>query len=235
MTSQPPIGIVAGSGIVLDALLDDVSAQRPFHQFPGLNAATVSGHAGLFIQGQCQNHPIIIQSGRLHFYEGHDHKTVTRPVDVLHKLGVRTILFTNAAGALRPEIEPGHLMAATSIHLWPCRRWPAHPDTLAIDLVLDRCGHSGPYAWVHGPCYETRAEIAALQAMGAHAVGMSTAPEIARCQDLGIRTAVISCITNNCCTPQVLTHDHVLRTARNISAKLCDRIRAALPQLAQNT
>ncbi len=233
MRPSPRIAIVAGSGLRLEGILDSREEEVPFEAVPGLAATGVSGHAGTFIFGRTGGVPIVLQLGRLHFYEGLGHEAITRPVEVLAGFGVRTILFTNAAGGLKPEMRTGDILAASAISLWPCVRWETQPGRLALDGVLPGCDWIGTYHWVHGPSYETRAEIAALQALGCDAVGMSTAPEAARCRELGICALAVSCITNNCCHPQVLTHEDVLSAARMASERLESIIRASLGSLEQ--
>ena len=225
------IAIVSGSGIDLTGLLDEETRRDTFADFPHLPDATVEGHTGQFIQGRCGDIPIILQTGRLHFYEGYDFAAVTSTVDHLHQLGASMIIFTNAAGGLRPEMNAGHLMAASDMATWPCARWTNRPDRVAPTRILDGCDSSGTYTWIHGPCYETQAEIKALQARESDAIGMSTAPEVLRCQQLGLESASISCITNNCCSPQTLTHEHVIEIAHNASQRIQGIIRQALPAL----
>lgn len=222
------IGVVAGSGVVLDALLNSVEARVPFAEVPGLHASTVSGHAGGFVFGSCLGKNVVLQSGRLHIYEGLPLEAVTATVDALASYGVHAIVFTNAAGGLKESMAPGDLMAATKIVRMPCHRWEYRLGALHPTIRLSGCDHEGVYLWVHGPSYETRAEIRALQQLGGHAVGMSTAPEIQRCEELGIQTAAISCITNNCCTPIRLIHEHVVQTAGQASARLVKTIRTAI-------
>lgn len=226
MTGPSPIGIVAGSGIELGPLLDRVTRSREFSEVPGLSETAVDGHGGLVVEGYCADIPIVLQCGRLHLYEGHPYEQVTRSVDLMHGLGVCAILFTNAAGALAADIHPGNLMAATRMSLYPYNSWPGRPDSLELDFELDRCDRRGTYVWVHGPCYETQAEVAALQSLEGDAVGMSTAPEVMRCHELGVRAGAISCITNDCGSPGVLRHEDVVRTARSASQKLCKVVRA---------
>ncbi|MCP4638997.1 MAG: purine-nucleoside phosphorylase [bacterium] len=226
-----PVGVVAGSGLDLSGLLDRVTRDDAFADMAGLTASTVQGHAGRFIHGFSGETPLVAQCGRLHAYEGLPLDEVTRTVDAMAEFGVRTIVFTNAAGGLREDMAPGDTMAAERLRVMGFRGWPGAPETLQPDLVVPGCAHQGTYAWVHGPCYETRAEIGMLQRLDADAVGMSTAPEIDRCRALGIRTAAISCITNNCCNRQVLTHTHVIETAKTASERITGLIRQALPTL----
>lgn len=107
MSSDNPLGIVAGSGIDLAQFLDDVSGEEVFENIPALPKAGVLGHEGRFIRGRCEGQAIVLQCGRLHFYEGCDYSTVVRPVDVMKAYGVRTVLFTNAA-ASRSLLDRNH-------------------------------------------------------------------------------------------------------------------------------
>ena len=226
-----PIGIVAGSGIALEPLIDQLGAEYSFAEALDMDVDTIPGQKGVFIEGTCDGIPIILQCGRLHFYEGHDYSTVNRTVDFMHKKGVRNVIYTNAAGGLKPNMHPGDLLAADTLALWPCQRWLEHPSDIQTDIQLEGCDHRGTYTWVHGPCYETQSEIHALQASNSDAVGMSTAPELARCHEWGMRGGSISCITNNCCAPQTLTHEHVLEIAATASERIQKILRDALPHL----
>ncbi|HPO12586.1 MAG TPA: purine-nucleoside phosphorylase [Candidatus Hydrogenedentes bacterium] len=222
---QHPIGIVAGSGIELNSILDTISEETPFSSVPELAGGGVEGHAYRFIRGRCGPAEVILQCGRFHAYEGFSFEEVVRPVQVMYEWGVRTIVFTNAAGGLLAPMKPGDLVAIDCIRTWPFKRFDL-PESLNTDFIVPGCDFTGVYGWMHGPCYETRAEIRTLQSLGCAAVGMSAGPEVFRCHSLGICAAVISCITNSCVTPQVLTHQHVLETARNSSARLCEQLRA---------
>jgi len=228
------VGIVGGSGIDLEGLLDTVQQEQAFHDVPGLRDGSVRGHGHKFLYGSCRGRAVILQCGRLHLYEGWGMDMVCRPVDVMHSLGVGTILFTNAAGGLLPEMKPGDLMAVSRVRLWPYRGWAHAPEFLDPTLIADGCDFVGELQWMHGPCYETRAEIGALQRLGASAVGMSVAPELARCAELGIHAAVISCVTNSCCRPQQLTHEHVIQTAHRASGRLTQLLQDVLPTLADS-
>lgn len=228
MTHSSAVGIVAGSGVELGSLLDRVTRSRSFSEVPGLRETAVPGHLGRIVEGYCGDAPIVLQSGRLHLYEGHPYEHVARSVDVMQELGVGAVLFTNAAGALAQEMNPGDLMAVSGISLHPFGSWPNRPDRLELDFEVDRCDRRGTYVWVHGPCYETKAEVAALRALEGDAVGMSTAPEVLRCHELGLRAGAISCITNHCGSRAILRHEDVVKTARSASLKLCGVIRAWL-------
>ena len=222
-----PFGIVSGSGIALRPLLDEIYSEQPFREIAGLTHSPVRGHDGTFIQGRCGETTLVLQCGRLHAYEGLPFEDVVRTVDVMNRYGVDRILFTNAAGGLWPEMNPGDLVTAGCVRTWRYGSFKL-PAVIDVDFRAPGCDFTGDYVWMHGPSYETRAEIAALQNLGAAVVGMSTAPELLRCHQLGIQAGLISCVTNSCCKHQVLTHAHVLDTAQRTSARLCRIIRQAL-------
>lgn len=227
----PRIAVVSGSGLSLEGIFDRVDHEQSFAEIPSLISSGVPGHDGKFVFGELDDVSLVLQCGRIHFYEGHHYAAVTQCVDWLYSIGIANIVFTNAAGGLRAEMQPGDLMAVTTVSLWPFRSWTDRPESIEPDFMVEGCDTSGRYTWVHGPCYETPAEIAALQQLGGDAVGMSTAPEMHRCAELGIRAAAISCITNNCCVPDVLTHDHVLKTAASASDKLTQLLRQTIPSM----
>lgn len=225
-TNGGAIGFVAGSGIDLVPLLDTIVKRVSFGDLSGLFAPSVEGHDGEFLVGRCGRTPLIVQRGRLHFYEGYHFGEVTRTVDALAEMGVVTVVFTNAAGGLRESLAPGAILAATRIETLRCARWDYQPASFCPSFVLDGADGSGTYCWVPGPNYETRAEIGMLQSRGADAVGMSTAPELLRCQQLGIAAGALSCITNNCLSPQKLSHTEVVSVASQASERLCRILRA---------
>lgn len=219
-----PVGIVSGSGIHLKPLLDEVLLELPFAEVEGLTATTVAGHDGAFVFGRCDGHPVILQSGRIHLYEGHSPRAVAAMVEALHAFGVRTLILTNAAGGLEESLAPGDWVAADAVRTW---RFNAHPfpEVMTPDFIVPGCRTRGTYIWMHGPCYETRAEIRALQAMGGKTVGMSVALELERSQQLGMRVGVVSCVTNNCTTQESLSHAQVVEAAERASAHLCAILR----------
>lgn len=231
MSGTSTVAVVAGSGIDLRGLLDEIEWQKPFSDFPNMAGTGVEGHPGTVTKGTMGPVSLLLQSGRAHLYEGHDIEAVTRTVDLLHELGARAIVLTNAAGGLIESMKPGDLLSVRSIRAWPSASWPFKTREIELNWVIPDCDWEGTYAWVHGPCYETPAEIRALRAFQASAVGMSTAPEVARCHALGLPVAVVSCITNNCWDTGELTHDHVLTTAHGSSQKIARVIRNELIRL----
>ena len=227
-----PIAFVGGSGIDLIEMFDNISHTIPFGKYPGLESSSIAGHQATFTFGICAERPIIVQSGRLHFYEGLTYLEVVRTVDVLHELGVRRIIFTNAAGGLLFGMRPGDLLAVDKVKLARYCAWPDTPGVLFPDFVVPGCDFTGTLQWVHGPNYETPAEIAFYQSQRASAIGMSTAPELQHCQELGIQAGIVSCITNSCSSTQPLTHDHVVTIAARTSHKLVTLFRNTLSAIA---
>ncbi len=219
------LGIVAGSGIELRDIFDTVLDEFCFNDVPGLAMTSVAGHDNKFIFGTCGPHKVMLQCGRVHVYEGHGPLEASQTVAALQSFGTQTIIFSNAVGGLLPEMAAGDLVTVEQVRLWPFRQWENMPDSIDTDFCVTGCEHRGTYMWMHGPCYETRAEIGALREIGVSAVGMSLAPELWRCRQLGIKAAAMCCVTNNCCSPQSLTHEHVLKTARTASRKMVSVLR----------
>ena len=215
-----PLGIVSGSGLDLSALLSDVTGQFAFTDELGFAIDELAGHKRTFVRGRCREREIVLQCGRLHFYEGYTYHEVVSTVDVMHALGVRTAIFTNVAGGLRADMQPGEIVSIREVRTWPFERWERRPERITPDFTVPGCDREGVYYWMHGPSYETPAEVRALQILGGDVVGMSTAPDAARCKELGIRCAAISVVTNNCCSGQVLTHEDVVRVAKMASQRL---------------
>lgn len=226
-----PVGVVSGSGLNLRSLLDEEAGVVTFSEVLGLPGAAVKGHDGVFRFGHCGEVPLILQSGRIHLYEGHSASAVASTVDALHRFGVRRLLLTNAVGGLASDLPLGALVGATAIKTWPFRH---HPFSFSgrPAFRVPGCDAEGTYYWMHGPCYETRAEIAALQRLGGMTVGMSLPLELERCEALGMAGGVVSCVTNDCTQPGVVvTHDEVVRTAKNASTRLAALLRRWLAGL----
>lgn len=218
--------VVGGSGIDLLPLLDACEEQTSFVE-AGLSPSTVAGHPCCFYSGKCGSVPLIVQAGRIHLYEGRFQDEVEKPVDWLHAQGVRTLILTNAVGGISPSLRRGDLVGADRMMTWPCVRTRL-PETLSCSVLVSGCDAQGTYCWMHGPCYETAAEIGALRRMGVMTVGMSCAVELARARELGMACAVVSCVTNVCGAPGGVTHLEVLEQARAASARLCDLLRGFL-------
>jgi purine-nucleoside phosphorylase len=247
--SCPEVALVLGSGMGDAARRLERLRTVPFAEVPGLAAASVGGHRGCLSLGRWAGRPVLLFEGRLHYYEGHPWSGVVRPVRTARFLGARVLLLTNAAGGIHDALAPGSLMAVRDhvewtrprcwLHPGPGGLGPPRPSPYAPRLLdlLARVAqdtrlelHQGVYAAVTGPSYETPAEIRALRACGADAVGMSTAREIqAGCEE-GMECAALSCITNRAAGlgGGPLGHEDVLATAAAQSARLADLLERLL-------
>jgi purine-nucleoside phosphorylase len=261
ISHQPKIGLVLGSG--LGGLADHVqSAERiPTHDIPHWPQSTVVGHSGELIAGRIKGHTILIQRGRIHYYEGYSMSQITLPVRVMQLLGIHTLILTNAAGGLRRDMAAGDLMViADHINMIgvgganPLRGpndemlGPRFPDmTQPYDPELRRLAQEvalqagiplreGVYVGVAGPSFETPADLRFLQQIGAHAVGMSTVPEVIVARHGGMRVLAISGISNLARTEpeprSETTHEEVLETGQTIVPRLTMLLEGVLARLA---
>lgn len=234
---EPRVGLVLGSGLgaFADALAGAV--RMPYEDIPGMPRTTVSGHAGKLHVGEVAGVTVACLQGRVHMYEGHAPERVVFGVRLLARMGCFAVLLTNAAGGIRTSFRPGTLMlVADHLNLTgqspligpnPDALGPRFPDMsraydprlakLARDAAAD-IGvtlEEGIYAAMHGPSYETPAEIRMLRKLGADAVGMSTVPEVIAIRHMGVRASAVSCITNMAAgmTAALLDHSEVEKTA----------------------
>ncbi|HUR55847.1 MAG TPA: purine-nucleoside phosphorylase [Gemmataceae bacterium] len=224
----PRTAVVLGSGLggVTSRFVEKASVA--FGDVPGLVPTTVHGHRGRLAVGEWGGVPALILFGRLHFYEGHPWNVVTGTIRAAAELGVTSLLLTNAAGGIHDSLSPGGLMAIRG-HIKIVDR-DAWRDVTVRTPYEPRCLRrleqhrllAGVYAALTGPCYETPAEIRALKAMGADAVGMSTAKEAECAASLGLEVAAISCITNKAAGlgGETLDHAEVLDNAKLAVARL---------------
>jgi purine-nucleoside phosphorylase len=215
----------------------------PFLEVAGLGAPSVAGHRGWLTLGRWAGKHVLVCEGRLHYYEGHPWRDVVLPVRTACFLGARVLVLTNAAGGIHEALEPGSLMTLrdhiewTTPQCWrhpgPGGLGPARPSPYSPQLNellrqaahdVDLRLHQGIYAAVTGPCYETPAEIRALKAWGADAVGMSTAREVQVGFEQGLECAGLSCITNRAAglSAGPIHHGEVLTTAAAQSGRLAD-------------
>jgi purine-nucleoside phosphorylase len=236
----PDVAVVLGSGLgdFSDRLNDRVSVA--YSDIPGWPASAVIGHAGRLVGGTFAGRHVAALAGRAHYYEGHAMQTTTFATRVLGLLGVRTLVLTNAAGGINESFTPGTLMLIEDHinlmggnpligpnddrfgHRFPDMtevysrrlRAVAGDAARATGISLAR----GVYAAVHGPSYETPAEIRYLRIIGADAVGMSTVPEAIAARHMGLEVLGISCITNAAAgvLPAPLDHDDVMAVASRV-------------------
>jgi purine-nucleoside phosphorylase len=250
--ASPRVGLVLGSGLgaFAEGLAD--SAAIPFEKIPHFPVSTgVVGHAGKVILGDVGKTPVVVFSGRIHFYEGSPFSEVVFPARVMARLGIAAVILTNAAGGVRKSFKPGDLMLISD-HInafggnpliGPNEEalGPRFPDMSAVyDPGLRKLARAsarrlkiplreGVYLGNSGPSYETPAEIRAFRTVGADAVGMSTIPEAIALRHAGVKVLGLSTITNMAAgiLPRPLVHEEVLATGRRVS----DRFRRLLVDL----
>ncbi|HIS89486.1 TPA: purine-nucleoside phosphorylase [Candidatus Avigastranaerophilus faecigallinarum] len=236
---QPEIGIILGSGLG-DFADEFESIIIPYNDIPGFEKSNVQGHKGQLVFAQINGKKVVMMQGRYHFYEGYSMQTVTFPVKVMKKLGVKTLIITNAAGAVTPEFTPGDLMLITDhINFMGTNpligkndetlgtRFPDMSEVYSKELIqtaeaiakkLNINYQKGVYAATTGPSYETPSEVKMFRMLGANAVGMSTAPEAIVANYCGLKILGISCLTNYAAgvseTP--LNHQEVIDTANRV-------------------
>ncbi|TCR90660.1 purine-nucleoside phosphorylase [Rhizobium sp. BK376] len=212
---SPRHGIVLGSGLgSLVAELAD-AVRIPYSELQDFPVSAVSGHAGELVAGRLGDVPVVMLSGRVHYYEKGDANAMRVPIETLKGLGVEKLILTNSAGSLREEMPPGSVMQITD-HINYSGMNPligAHSDnrfvgmTNAYDsemsMAMRRAAEAagvglfhGVYMWFSGPSFETPAEIRMARILGADAVGMSTVPEVILARLFGLRVAAASVITN---------------------------------------
>jgi len=231
---RPVLGMVLGSGFQQALTHLEVARELAYGQLPGFPSVGVTGHAGRLVIGTFEKIPVLALKGRAHYYEGVEMERLTFPVRVLAELGIRTLLLTNAAGAINRAYRSGDFMALEDhINFMTANplRGPALPglprfvdltrvyDRRLIQVSLAAAKKSkmrlrtGVYMAVSGPNYETPAEIRAYRRLGADAIGMSTVPEAIVARQCGMAVAGISCITNKAGGDEkagVLVHQDVL-------------------------
>ena len=236
---RPALAIVLGSGFHHALAELRVETKIPCAKIPGFPKPTVSGHAGDLYFGHFGKTPVLVLSGRAHFYEGHPMERVTFAVRTLAAFGVTDLLLTNAAGGINKKFRAGDFMVLTD-HINLMGVNPLRGPAIAglprfVDLtetydqklrgLLFKAGKAsklklqrGVYLAVSGPSYETPAEIRAFAALGADAVGMSTVPEAVVARQCGLRVAAVSCITNLAAgiSRENLSHAEVLETAERV-------------------
>ncbi len=252
---EPEIGLILGSGlgVVGDRLEEAVTI--PYGDIPHFPVSTVEGHAGELALGLLEGRKVALLRGRFHLYEGYDAEQIALPIRVLKRLGVRTLLVTNAAGGINTSFVPGDLMLISD-HLNLTGRNPLvgrNDDTLgtrfpdmseayskrlravaretaaALGIPL----REGVYAGLLGPSYETPAEIRMLRMLGADAVGMSTVTEVIAARHAGIEVLGISCISNMAAgiLDQPLSHEEVMETTERVKERFMSLVLALVPKL----
>ncbi|HLA97644.1 MAG TPA: purine-nucleoside phosphorylase [Anaerolineales bacterium] len=258
ISSPPKIALILGSGLgsLAEAVAD--AALIPYQELPSWPASTVQGHQGRLVIGQLEGRQVMIMQGRAHYYEGYSIAQIGLPVRVSQRLGARTLIVTNAAGAVNPDYTPGDLMLITDhlnligmAGLNPLRGpnldtlGPRFPDmSQAYDRQLGDLARQvaqendirlqeGVYVCLAGPSFETPADLRFLRSAGVDAVGMSTVPEVTVARHGGQRTLGVSGISNkaNLDGNTITTHEEVLQAGEIIVPKLATLLKGVLRRL----
>ncbi len=258
--APPAVALILGSGLSAFAAELENSVTISAEQIPQYPQSTVAGHPGKLVFGKLSSGtrsspPLLVFQGRIHYYESGTLDPVVFPVHLAKRLGASILLVTNAAGGISRTLRPGDFMLLDDFlnlaflripgnrdSLLPLRFPQARPfdtrlqDTLlrsasALHLKLAR----GTYAWVKGPSYESAAEIEMLRRLGADAVGMSTVPEIVSANQIGLRVAALSLISNLATgiSGEKLTHEEVTETASRVQQSFTALMKEVLLRLGE--
>lgn len=235
----PSVGIVLGSGLGSFTGEIETECEIPYADIPHFPVSTVEGHSGKLIFGNLSGKKVVAMAGRFHYYEGYSIQDVIFPIKVLKFLGIKTLLLSNAAGSMNPDMKVGDLMiikdhisfftvnpliGKNDNELGP--RFPDMSEPYKKDLIhlAEEIAaennlkiKKGVYIAVTGPTFETRAEYKLLQIIGGDAVGMSTVPEVICAVHLGLPVFAISVITDEGIREEEnkITHEEVLQAAKS--------------------
>jgi purine-nucleoside phosphorylase len=253
---EPRVGVILGSG--LGALADDLEerVELPYSEIPGWPVSTAVGHAGTLVLGSLEGVPVAVMRGRVHLYEGVGSERVAFGVRVLGRLGIRSLVVTNAAGGINSAYRPGLLvlisdhvnLQGTSSLVGPNDEslGPRFPDmsdaydpglrararAAAARLGID-LGEGVYGAWL-GPQFETPAEIRFMRTVGCDVAGMSTVQEVIAARHMGIRVLGVSVVTNMAAgvLPEKIDHEAVLEVGAAAAGSLTALLRDLVPTLS---
>lgn len=255
----PKVALVLGSGLGGFASQLQVECEVPYADIPGFPVSTVPGHAGKFIFGYLDGVPVACMQGRVHYYEGYDIADVVLPARLMKLLGAEILFLTNASGGVNPDFNAGDLMLITD-HI-ACfvpnplvgpnieelgTRFPdmSHIYDPALCEIIRSVArensialHEGVYCQLTGPSFESPAEIRMLHAMGADAVGMSTAVEAVAANHCGLRVCGVSCVSNKAAglSPVPLTHEEVQEAADRAAPLFTKLVRESIAKMGENS
>ncbi len=252
---RPKIGLVLGSGLggFADSLTDPT--RIPFSEIPVFPRSTAIGHAGQLVIGNAGPVPVAVMQGRVHLYEGYSPQQVAFPMRVFGRMGIRSVILTNAAGGINRNYQQGALVLIrdhinlqgtnplvgpnddrfgvrfpdmTYAYSKPYREM-AKQEAASLGMTL----HEGVYAALLGPSYETPAEINYLRIIGADLVGMSTAFEAIAARHMEMKVLAISCVTNMAAgiMDQPLSHQEVMETGERVKSSFEALLRAVIPRI----
>lgn len=252
---RPTLALVLGSGLGDFADSVESATVLPYSEIPHFPRSSVEGHAGRLVVGTFQGVPLYVMAGRAHAYEGYGADEVVLPTRVLGILGAKTLVLTNAAGAVNTAFKPGELMIVTDHlnftgtnplvgpqipELGPRFADMTHAyDPKLVETCLlagRRIGlnlRKGVYVGLLGPSFETPAEIRMFRTLGADAVGMSTVLETIAASQMGMRVLGLSCLTNMAAgiLPKKIDHREVMETGRRVRSTMVELLTELLPAL----
>ncbi len=256
LSAVPEVALVLGSGLSEAFGVEEGGVRIPWKEIPGFPLPTVAGHAGEFWAGKIEGKRVLIQRGRTHFYEGYEMEDVVFSTRMFGLLGIKTLIVTNASGAINPELRAGDLVLITDhINMLgenPLRGpnldqlGPRFPDMSAAysprlrEIALSAADaegielKQGVYLATLGPSYETPAEIRAFRTLGADLVGMSTVPEVIAANHAGLEVLGISCATNLAAgvdPDATLSHAEVIETTRRKGAEMKRLVYAVIARM----
>jgi purine-nucleoside phosphorylase len=253
---RPEIALVLGTGLgdFAEGMADAV--RIPYGEIPHFPRSTAIGHAGRLVVGSVAATPVAVMQGRVHLYEGHSIKDVAFPIRVFGRMGIRSVILTNAAGGISSDLHPGCLVLIRDhINLQgvspligpnddrfglrffdmgnaydPQFRRLAQEEAARLGIWLG----SGVYAALLGPSFETHAEIQYLKKIGVDLVGMSTVPEVIVARHMGVRVLAFSCVTNLAAglSDQPITHQEVLEIGARVQTEFVALLSAVIPRIS---
>ena len=260
LSERRPIGLILGSGLNPLAEAIEEAVAIPFEEIPHFSTSTAPGHEGRLIVGKLAGKTVAAMQGRIHLYEGYSAEEITFPIRVMQRLGVGTLILTNAAGGLNPSFRAGDFMLIedhlnfvgmaghnplmghnmdafgtrfpSMTHAYPrFLREAALESARELEVTL----RQGVYAFLAGPNFETPAEVRYLRMVGADAVGMSTVPEALVAVHAGMKVLGISTITNVAIDQldagSETSHEEVLETGRIVVPQLTALLMAILERI----
>ena len=249
---KPRVAVVLGSGLGSFAESVEQPVAIPYQEIPHFPRPTVEGHSGRLVVGSVAGTPVAVMQGRVHAYEGYGPEEVTFPIRVLGRLGITTLIVTNAAGGIRLDLKQGQLVLISDHINFSGRNPVSGPNdqrlgprffdmTDAYSKRLRLLAHAaaeleeGVYLSLSGPSFETPAEIRAFRGWGADLVGMSTVQEVIVARHMGIEVLGISCVTNMAAgiLDQPIHHQEVMATGARVQAQLTSLLVALLPVISR--
>ena len=253
---RPRIGLVLGSGLGGFAETLTEAARVPYAEIPSFPRSTAIGHAGHMVVGKAGDVAVAAMQGRVHLYEGYSAQEITFPIRVFHRMGIRAVILTNAAGGINLSYSQGALVVIRDhINLQGQNplvgpnddrfgvRFPDMTEAYAKSyrrIARDAAGklgttlHEGVYVGLLGPSYETPAEIEHLRRIGVDLVGLSTVAEVIAARHMGMKVLAISCVTNMAAgiLDQPLSHAEVMETGERVKTIFEALVKAVLPGIA---